>query len=183
MTGGKNLVLIGYRGTGKSTIAAIIAKELGLDVIGIDAEIVARVGHPIPQIVEERGWDAFRDMEASEIERAAAMNGVIIDCGGGAVLRDKNVAVLKAEGVIFLLEAGVDTIAKRIQGDANRPSLTGKGLTGEIAEVLLTRRPLYNAAADHRIATDNETPENIARIIAELFRSTSARSPDFPGNA
>lgn len=166
-----NLVLIGYRGTGKSTIGRRLSAELGMPLVSLDEEIVRRTGLSIPEIVKRRSWDHFRDREEEVIRELSARDGQIIDTGGGAVLRPANVANLKKNGMVFLLEARLEDILLRIGSDARRPSLTGtKSTADEAAEVLAQREPLYRAAADRRIDTSVLTPEEAAREIARLFR-------------
>ena len=165
-----NLVLIGYRGTGKSSIGRILANRLGKELVSTDAAIVQRANLAIPDIIKRHGWDHFRDLESQACRELAGKDGLIIDTGGGAILRPENVACLKACGVLFWLTAEVGTIAARIGGDTQRPSLTGtKSFTEEIEEVLRERVPIYEAAADHRIATDGRTLVEIAdEILAKL---------------
>lgn len=170
----RNIVLIGYRGTGKSTVAKILGERLGRDVVSIDETIVAHAGKTIPEIVSEFGWDYFRNLESAEIWNVAERAEIVIDAGGGAILRKKNVEALKKNGIIVLLTAAVPTIAARIGDDPNRPSLTGKSATDEIVEVLRTREPLYRAAADHVISTDDRTPDAVAEEILAVTAVTAS---------
>ncbi|TAJ29432.1 MAG: shikimate kinase [Nitrospirae bacterium] len=165
-----NIVLIGYRGTGKSSVGQILGTRLGRALISTDAEVVRRAGLSIPEIVKQSGWDHFRDLESEVCRDLAGKDGLIIDTGGGAILRPQNVAALKTSGVLFWLTAEVATITERIGGDTQRPSLTGtKSFTDEVAEVLRERQPKYAAAADHVIATDGRTPAQVAEtILAKL---------------
>jgi shikimate kinase len=166
-----NVVLIGYRGTGKTSVADALAQRLGLAVVGLDARIVARAEKSIVEIVAERGWPGFRDLEQQVCRDAAAGDGQVIDCGGGVVEREANVAVLRSAGKVFWLTAEVKTIVARIQGDAERPSLTGaKSFTDEVAEVLARREPLYRRLADHVVATDGRTIDAVADEIARHVR-------------
>ncbi|HOE66394.1 MAG TPA: shikimate kinase [Candidatus Hydrogenedentes bacterium] len=161
-----NIVLIGYRGAGKSRVGKLVAAELGMTLRCTDEEIVRRIGCSIPSFVKKHGWDAFRDVETEVIRSMPPCDATVIDTGGGAVLRPENVAVLKACGPVFWLQASVDKIVARIQTDANRPSLTGsKSFTEEVAEVLADRLPIYGAAADRAIDTDDKTPEEVAASI------------------
>jgi len=161
-----NLVLIGYRGTGKSSVGRILAGRLGRELVSTDAAVVQRANLAVPDIVARYGWDHFRDLETQVCRELATKDGLILDTGGGAILRPENVACLKAGGVLFWLTAEVGTIAVRIGGDTQRPSLTGtKSFTEEIEEVLRERLPKYEAAADHRIATDGRTPAEVADAI------------------
>jgi len=165
-----NIVLIGYRGTGKSTVAKLLADKLGRVVVSTDAEIVTRAKQPIPEIVQQFGWEHFRDLESQVCAELAGRDGLIIDTGGGAILRPQNVQALKATGVLFWLTARVQTIARRIGGDTQRPSLTGtKSCIEEIEEVLRERQPKYQAAADHIIETDGRSLAEVAdAILARL---------------
>ncbi|MCA9422550.1 MAG: shikimate kinase, partial [Nitrospira sp.] len=149
-----NIVLIGYRGTGKSTVARILGQRLDRTVISTDAEIVKETGQSIPLIVEQFGWDHFRGLETQMCQKVAGRDNLIIDTGGGLILKEENVRILKKNGKIFWLTAEVSTIASRISGDTQRPSLSGtKSFVEEIEEILEIRRPHYQAAADHVIPT------------------------------
>lgn len=169
-----NIVLIGYRGTGKSTIAALVAQKLGWPVASTDAHIVTRAQRTIPEIVDTYGWEYFRDLESEVCETLANRDDVVIDTGGGAILRETNVKRLKAHGVVFWLTAPVEVIIQRIGTDTQRPSLTGrKTFTEEVAEVLQERMPLYAAAADHVLETDQHSPEHLADRIISLANVTA----------
>lgn len=164
-----NLVLIGYRGTGKSSVGQLLATRLGWQLVSTDAEVVRRAGLPIPEIVKQFGWEHFRDLEAQVCQDLGGQDRLIIDTGGGAVLRQDNVDRLKANGRLFWLTADVGTITQRIAGDTQRPSLTGaKSFTAEVEEVLRERLPKYRAAADHVIPTDGRTTADVAETILAL---------------
>jgi shikimate kinase len=161
-----NLVLIGYRGTGKSTVGKIVADRLGFKLFSTDAEIVKLAGQTIPQIVEQYGWEYFRDLETKICQDLAGRDGLVIDTGGGAILRLQNVEVLKRTGKLFWLTASIETIAKRIGSDTQRPSLTGsKSFIDEIQDVLRERLPKYQAAADHVIETEGKSVTRVADEI------------------
>jgi shikimate kinase len=174
-----NVVLVGYRGTGKSAVAAVLAEALGLQVVSLDAEIVRVAGKPIPEIVQQSGWPAFRDLEEQVVRDAAARDGLVIDCGGGVIEREANFAVLRAAGPVFWLNASTETIVRRIQGDDQRPSLTGqKSFTDEVAEVLERRTPLYRRIAHHEVDTDSRTVEQVAAEIQRLLTSQPNAQPE-----
>ncbi len=165
-----NLVLIGYRGTGKSTIGRRLAGKLNRQVVSLDQEIVRHAGRPIPEIVKEHGWPHFRDMEAEITKKFAAQDNLVIDCGGGVILRPDNVENLRSNGMLFWLRAAVPTIVARIEGGTQRPALTeGKSFTEEVEEVLRERTPLYAAAAHHTVDTDGRRPDQLVADIARLF--------------
>lgn len=165
-----NLVLIGYRGTGKSSVAERLAADLRLEHRGMDGELVRRFGKSVPEFVEANGWDAFRDEEARLAREWGGMDGLLIDCGGGVIVRDKNIEALKQNGKIVWLTASVESIVQRIQGDTQRPSLTGtRSFTDEVQEVLEARIPLYRKAADHTVSTDSLSIEEVAADITRWW--------------
>ena len=165
-----NLVLIGYRGTGKSTVAQILATRLGWQTVSTDARIVEQAQKSIPDIVAQHGWDHFRDLETEACSALKERDHLVIDTGGGIILRARNLDVLKPNGLVFWLTATVSTIARRISHDTQRPSLTGgKTFIEEIQDVLTERTPKYQAAADHVIATDHASPEDVASQIVTTF--------------
>lgn len=165
-----NVVLIGYRGTGKSTVGKIVAARLGRILVSTDAEIVKLVGQSITEIVEKNGWEYFRDLETKVCQELAGRTGLVVDTGGGAILRPRNVEVLRETGRLFWLTASVGTITERIRQDSQRPSLTGvKSFLDEIQDVLRERTPKYQAAADYVIETDGKPVTQVAdEILARL---------------
>ncbi len=168
-----NLVLIGYRGTGKSTVARLVAKQLEMEVVSLDDEIVRSAGHSIPEIVAAHGWPHFRDVESEVTKRVCERDHLIIDAGGGVILRQENVENLRRNGKLFWLRASVPVIVARIEGGTERPALTtGKSFTAEVEEVLRARTPLYAAAAHHRINTDTLSPEQVAAEVIRLFQGS-----------
>ena len=161
-----NLVLIGYRGTGKSSVAKLLGERLGREVVSTDAHIVQLAKQPIPEIVQASGWDHFRDLESAVCRDLGGKDKLIIDTGGGAILRPQNVEALKRNGILFWLTAEVPTIAQRIGGDSQRPSLTGtKSFTDEIEGALRERQSKYAAAADHVTMTDTRSLAQVAEEI------------------
>ena len=165
-----NIVLIGYRGTGKSSVGSLLAARLGRELVSTDVEIVKRTHRTIPEIVAQKGWDSFRDLESDICRELASRDQLVIDTGGGAILRAQNVEALKRNGTMFWLTASVETIAKRIGGDNQRPSLTGtKSFVDEIQDVLRERTPKYHAAADHVIATDDLTIDQLVEALLALL--------------
>jgi shikimate kinase len=161
-----NIVLIGYRGCGKSSIAQKLEQSLGWGRISTDEEICRREKRTIVEMVERFGWEYFRDRESALCVELATLDNTIIDTGGGLILRPQNVALLKTKGTLFWLTAEVATICTRLRGDTQRPSLSGtKSFIEEIEEILQARLPHYQSAADHLIPTDDKSPEYIAHII------------------
>ena len=164
-----NIVLIGYRGTGKSAVGRRLAARLGRTLLSTDAEIVRRAHRTIPEIVAQDGWEYFRDLESTICRELAARDQLVIDTGGGAILRMQNVEALKENGALFWLTASVETIVKRIGGDTQRPSLTGaKSFVDEIQDLLRERTPKYQAAADHVITTDDRSLDQLVETVLTL---------------
>jgi shikimate kinase len=164
-----NLVLIGYRGTGKSRVGAILATRLGMPLVVMDCEIEKRAGMSTPEIVEKWGWSRFRDLETEVARELAGRDGLIIDTGGGVIERPENMEALGKDGCVVWLKASVETIVPRIESCSHRPSLVaGKTFTEEVEEVVARRTPLYLAAARHAVDTDPLTPDEVAQKILEL---------------
>ena len=165
-----NIVLIGYRGTGKSRVGEILARRLRMRCVAMDPMIVDKAGMPISEIVEQYGWSKFRDMESEVARELAFKDNIIIDTGGGVIERSENMEALNKNADVFWLKASVNTIVARISNDTNRPALTsGKTFTEEIDEVLNQRLPKYKNAAKFDIDTDNLTPEEVADIIIDIL--------------
>ena len=165
----KNIVLMGYRGSGKTHTARYLAKKLGRRIISTDKEIEKIVGE-IGIFVKKNGWKKFRDIESKVIE-SIHKDDLIIDCGGGFVERERNVKNLKKNGVIIWLKTRPEQIKERIKGSKERPSLTGtKSFLEEIEEVLEKRTPLYKKAADYEIDTGNKPVEQVGNEILKLIK-------------
>ena len=164
-----NIILIDYRGTGKSTVGRRLAVRLGRVLVSTDVEIVKRVKRTIPEIVAQEGWEYFRDLESSICRELSSRDQLVIDTGGGAILRTENIEALKKNGAVFWLTASVETIAKRIGGDNQRPSLTGaQSFVDEIQDILRERTPKYQAAADHMITTDDRSIDQLVETLLAL---------------
>ena len=167
-----NLVLIGYRGAGKSEAAQRAGELLRRAVVTMDRELERRFGCTISEYVAAHGWEAFRGEEAALVRELSARDRLIIDTGGGVVEREENVAALRANGRLIWLTADPSVIAERLSGATDRPSLSGEqSFLEEISEVLERRRPLYNAAADAIIDTDHREPYDIAREVVSVWRA------------
>ncbi len=167
-----NIVLIGYRGSGKSTVAQILADKTGMKKISSDEIIESRAGMTINEFVKKNGWSAFRNLEESVIREISEMDGIIIDTGGGVILRQSNIDALRKNGTIFFLNAEAKILAERIKSENTRPSLThGKEPWEEVEDVLKERLPLYKKAAQHIIETGDIPPERVAEIILRIIKN------------
>lgn len=163
------MALIGYRGTGKTTVGRLIAARSGRPFADADDVIEARAGS-IASIFADQGEAAFRDLEAQVIGDLAESEGLILATGGGAVLREANRLALKQLGRVVWLRAEPGELAARLtDDDRRRPALTSRGTVGEIDEVLRARTPIYRAAADFEIDTTGRTPEQVASLVLERW--------------
>jgi len=154
----RNIFLIGYRCTGKTSVGKTLAAAIGWGFIDADAELVKDCGLTINAIVEKHGWPFFREKERVVIKKVCALGMHVVATGGGAVLASENVTFMKKNGVAIWLRATPETIRKRILCDKNtkdlRPALTSKGLIEEIKDVLARRNPYYQTAMDFFVDTD-----------------------------
>lgn len=161
----KNIVLIGFMGTGKSTIAKKLSDIKQFNVIEMDETIEEREGMPISRIFEEKGEEYFRNLETALLIEMQEKNGYIISCGGGVPMRECNVKEMKKNGIVFLLTAFPETIYERVKNSHNRPLLENNKSISYIAELMEKRREKYEAAADIIIRTDGKTVSEISYEI------------------
>ncbi len=165
-----NLILIGYRATGKSTVSRRLAQRLGLPRIELDAQIVSRASQSIVELVKAQGWDHFRDLEERVVSDACRGQGQVIDCGGGVVEREANIQRLRGAGTVFWLHASPESIATRLGTSNDRPALTANHTPiSEIREVLARREPLYRRLAHVKLTTDQSTPAELVERILSLW--------------
>jgi len=164
-----NIVLIGMRGSGKTTVGKLLAKRLGKQFIEMDELIVQRIGLDIPEIVKRYGWDKFREVEEEVIREVAELDNVVNATGGGVVTREENVRELKKKGKLVWLKADTDTLLRRIGNDEYRPSLTGRSPREDLEAVLAERTPIYEQVADFIIDTEGKKPEEVAEAIAKQY--------------
>lgn len=147
-----NLILIGYRGSGKTTVGRAAATRLGYQFVDTDDWIVAEAGTTIAEIFTAEGESGFRDREAAAVARASALTRCVISAGGGAILRTDNVERMRRSGFVVWLTAPAEVLCRRIEGDAStgasRPALTGLSGLAEVRAVLSSREATYRRAAD-----------------------------------
>lgn len=167
--GKKNIILIGFMGTGKTTIGKRMARVLGRDFFDTDEDIQYVTGMTIPQIFSRYDEIRFRSEEALAVLRAVSRDNRVIATGGGVILSSENLDILKANGQVVLLKTNPEAIFDRIGRKGNRP-LLGKNITlQKITEILREREGFYDSAADLIIHTDNlESDEVVKKIITEL---------------
>ena len=163
------LSLIGYRGTGKTTVAAELSQQLAIPWQDADVEIERTADKSIAEIFADDGEPAFRDLESAVLKDLCQTADLILSVGGGAVLRAENRQILKQAGPVIWLQAKPDTIRKRMEADpltgARRPNLTAAGSLNEVEKLLSERTPLYAETASLTIDTEGKSPAEIAAEI------------------
>ena len=164
----KNIVLIGFMGSGKSMTAKALSNKLKIKYFSTDDLIEAKQKRSIAQIIEDKGWDYFRELEHKEIKKLSSKKGVVIDCGGGIVLNPKNIKLLKVNGIIFYLKVTPKIIYNRLKDDKTRPLISGPNPQAKIKEILKTRIPLYNQADFTVDASDPSIDVPVAEILKKL---------------
>lgn len=164
-----NVALIGYRGTGKTTVAQALARMLGWAWLDADVELERRAGQTIKEIFAAGGEGAFRDLEQLVVAELTSRDHLVVAFGGGAILRPENRAAIKAGCRTAWLMATPAEILARTSADPTtaerRPNLTAAGGLAEIEQLLAVREPLYRECADCIVATDGRSPESIAEEI------------------
>ncbi|MFT9496291.1 shikimate kinase [Anaerosolibacter sp.] len=162
-----NIVLIGFMGSGKSTVGKEISKPLEMDYVDTDHWIIEKTGMSINEIFRTQGEAGFRKLEVEAIKSLQDKNNTIISCGGGVVLTPENVEALKKNGRLIWLKATPQEIYRRISGDTSRPLLKDTLSVEKIEEMLTKRAPLYENAKDIIVDTQEKTISEISMEIIE----------------
>ena len=160
-----NIALIGFRGTGKTTIAKLLAQKMDKRLISTDEEIEKKTKIDIARFVKKYGWDRFREVESEVIEKISDFDECIFDTGGGIIMRNENIINLKRSSLVVLLTADIKTITNRLKSSKARPALTKVSYIDEVKDVLQEREYRYKKAADYSIDTSRLTPEEICDLI------------------
>ncbi len=158
--------IIGPRGSGKTTIGKQLAEYKGYQFVDTDKLILERAGKSIAEIVEQHGWDYFRQLE-SDVLQSIKQDNVIVSTGGGIILAEENQRIMRDNGTVVYLNANPNVLVQRLAAEPQadqRPSLTGKSLLAEIEEVMQQREPIYRATAHHVI----DATQPVEVIIQQL---------------
>jgi len=168
-----NLYLVGYRCTGKSRAGRLMAERLRWHFADSDQVVESQAGRTIDQIVAGEGWPGFRKRERVALRQLCLHCDTVVATGGGVVLNSENVDDMRRTGHVVWLRAEIETIAARMQADAQRasqrPSLTGQSAMAEIESVLAERETLYQAAADYIVKTDRLSLLDVAERVVDWF--------------
>ncbi len=168
-----NIVLIGFMGAGKTSVAKLLARKLEMKVISSDQEIVKKTGKSIATIFTVEGEKYFRELEKQIIAKISQRNNCIIDCGGGVVLNEQNTALLKEKGTVVYLETSPEEIYERLKSETQRPLLNTAEPKQQIKKLLKDRRGLYEKAADATIMTDGKSLQMIVEEIEQFLARRS----------
>jgi len=170
-----HLFLIGYRGSGKSTVARLLAGRLAWPCFDSDHEVESRAGKSIAAIFSDDGERAFRDLESLVIGELATGKPCVLALGGGAIMRSETRSAMRTTGKAIWLQASPETLWQRIAADqataARRPALTAHMGLDEIKALLVERNPIYEQCADLAIDTEGKMPAQLAAEIFERFKT------------
>ncbi|MBN1177560.1 MAG: shikimate kinase [Dehalococcoidales bacterium] len=171
-----NIALIGFMGTGKTTVGKLLAEKTGKEFVETDAIIVEKAGRSIPEIFRQDGEIAFRELEITVIGEVAARKNAVIACGGGAVLNKINIDRLRKVSEIVCLTASPQVILKRTSADTDeRPLLAVTDRTRQIEELMKFREPYYKRSADIIINTSRLNTVTVAERIIEKLKENESK--------
>lgn len=165
----QNIFLIGFMGTGKSTVADYLGEHFDMQVLEMDETISDRENMSITDIFEKKGEEYFRNLETSLLKEVGVNGNTVVSCGGGTPMREENVEEMKKNGKIVLLTATPETIYNRVKNSHNRPLLENNMNVEYISELLGKRQEKYQAAADIVVETDEKSKDIIANEIIHIL--------------
>lgn len=171
MSGNRNIVLVGFMGTGKSSVGRCLSKALNMTFTDMDDRIVERAGKPVSRIFAEEGEHAFRALEREVASELSRQSGLVIATGGGVVLNPANIRDFSATGFVVCLTATPETIIARLKDDTTRPLLRDGNKLESIRALLMARQPLYDAIP-MQVRTSSLSPDAVAHLIAERYAAT-----------
>ncbi|MFZ5801816.1 MAG: shikimate kinase [Candidatus Omnitrophota bacterium] len=160
-----NWYLTGMMGSGKSVTAAALAGLAGRGVTDLDREIAQNEKRSINAIFAESGEAYFRDLESRWLERMAARSDLVVATGGGVILREANVHLMKKTGIVIYLETSLETLWQRVRLAKDRPLLKKPNPKAELEKILLSRKKLYESACSLKILTDGRSGAEVAREL------------------
>lgn len=166
-----NIILIGFMGSGKSAVGHQLAKELGLTYIDTDQLIEEKEGISINDIFAQKGEEYFRTLETTVIKELSGTDDYVIATGGGMVLRQENVKMLKQIGPLVLLWAEPPTVYERVKKEAHRPLLNVPDPLAEIKKILDKRTPVYDRVADYKVDTSKLSIDECVKGIKKWLKS------------
>lgn len=168
-----SILLIGYRGSGKTTLGRKLADQMWLPFVDTDEMIVKRAGKSIKEIFADQGEQGFRDLEAEVVREVCGLNDHVVSLGGGVILREENRGTIRSAGhKVVYLHSTPETLYGRISADpatqATRPNLTAAGGLEEVKHLLAVREPLYREVMTAELDVTNLSPDEAVKYIARL---------------
>jgi shikimate kinase len=164
----KNIALVGFMGTGKSTVGQLVAEALRFEFIDTDAKIEERAGKNIAQIFATEGESRFREMESNLVQELSTEERYVISTGGGLVVNPENLSSLRDHCLIICLWASAETIWQRVRHQTHRPLLQSSNPAEKIRTLLKERTPAYKKA-DTMITTELRSPREVAMQVLKQF--------------
>ena len=163
-----NIILIGMRGSGKTTVGKLLSERLLMPFYDLDSIMAAKEGIPIAEVIQKKGWEYFRDKESEITEAISGPANAVISTGGGVILRQKNIEALQKNGKFVYLKTSIEIMVKRIGENSGRPPLTVQPtVSDEIKQVLFEREPLYQKIANITVETDTKA---IQEVVNEIMK-------------
>jgi len=169
-----NLYLVGFMGTGKSTVGRIVAKQMNFEFLDSDQEIERLQGRPVSAIFAEEGEAAFRKLEREFIERGHPGRGCVVACGGGLVVPPGMIELLKERGIVVCMHAPIETIIDRILHTTHRPLLHVEDPARRLRELYVQREPIYRRTGT-MVLTDSRPLKEIAAHVLRVYRQETAQ--------
>lgn len=164
-----NIILCGFMGSGKSTIGKLLAKKLDRKFIDLDDYIVKKRGMSINDIFKKYGEANFRKSETQSAKNISLLDNHVVALGGGTVVNPKNAEILKTSGKIIMLDILPETVYNRLKNDKSRPLLQTDDKLKAITDMMNSRLPYYNNAADYKISVDGKSKEKIIEEIIKII--------------
>ena len=164
----KNIALVGFMGSGKTMIARRLSEHLKVELLSTDVLIETKAGKSIDAIFKDHGEPYFRDLEAEIVKEVSLRRGIIIDCGGGVVLRPQNLQELKSNAIVFYLQATPEVIFERIKNEKHRPLLQVPDPLGFVRKLYQQRLPLYSQAHYTIDANDASIEGPVVEILKRM---------------
>ncbi|RXK53229.1 shikimate kinase [Oleiharenicola lentus] len=168
-----NLYLVGFMGTGKSTVGRLVARQVGFDFVDSDHEIERLQGKPVSQIFAEQGEAAFRAMERGFVERGHPAKRCVVSCGGGLIVPPGMLELLRGRGVVVCMHAPIDTIIQRTLHATHRPLLAVENPEQRLRDLYAQREALYRRSGT-LVLTDKRPLREIAAHVLRVYRQEAA---------
>lgn len=168
-----HVFLVGFMGSGKSTVARLVAAAIGRPSVDLDEVVELSSGRPVPEIFAEDGEEAFRGAETQALLSLSEQPPSVVACGGGVVLRPENRAALKRMGTVVFLSVSAAEALARIGDVSTRPLLSGAGGALAATALLAAREGLYRSVADVVVDTEGRTPDEVAEAVVAALGGVS----------